>query len=346
MNESVTSKRKLDHVRVNLEEDVQFPEVTTGLEKYRFVHLALPELDLAEVDLSTALLGKSLRAPLIISSMTGGTERARDINLNLARAAEARGIGMGLGSQRAALEEPSLADTYRVRHVAPSILLFANLGAIQLNYGYGADHCRRAVEMIEADALILHLNPLQEALQWGGNTHWRGLLRKIEMVCRSLSVPVVVKEVGWGISEEVARQLAQAGVAAIDVAGAGGTSWSQVEALLTPDESMRRIARSFAGWGIPTAEAILMVRRGAPGLPCIASGGIRTGLDVAKAIALGASAAATTSPFLKAAAISSDAVIAAIDELTHELRIAMFCIGAANVGALQGTPFLRRVDDK
>ncbi len=343
MVESVTSERKLDHIRVNLEEDVQFPELTTGLEQYRFVHQALPELNLADVDLSTALLGKRLRAPLIISSMTGGTEQAREINRNLARAAEARGIAMGLGSQRAALEDPSLADTYQVRDVAPSILLFANLGAVQLNYGYDVDDCHRAVEMIEADALTLHLNPLQEALQWGGNTDWRGLLRKIERVCRELPVPVVVKEVGWGISEEVARQLAEAGVAAIDVAGAGGTSWSQVEAHLTPDETMRRIARRFADWGIPTAEAILMARRGAPELPCIASGGIRTGLDVAKAIALGASAAALASPFLKAAAISSEAVTAAIDEITHELRIAMFCAGAGSVSALQETTRLIRV---
>lgn len=346
MDESITSERKLNHLRVSLEEDVQFPEVTTGLEKYRFIHQALPELNLADVDLSTILLGKPLRAPLIISSMTGGTEKARDINLNLARAAEARGIAMGLGSQRAALEDPSLEDTYRVRQVAPSILLFANLGAIQLNYGYGVDACRRAVEMIEAEALILHLNPLQEALQWGGDTDWRGVLRKIETVCRGLSVPVVVKEVGWGISEDVARQLAEVGVAAIDVAGAGGTSWSQVEAFLNPDETMRRIARRFADWGIPTAEAILMARRGAPDLPCIASGGIRTGLDVAKGIALGASAAAAASPFLKAAAVSSDAVVAAIDQLAHELRIAMFCLGVGSIAALRETPHLVRVSQE
>ncbi|MFN3929561.1 MAG: type 2 isopentenyl-diphosphate Delta-isomerase, partial [Thermoflexus sp.] len=223
------SQRKADHIRINLEEDVSFGQLTTGFERLRFVHRALPELDLQEVDLSTTFFGKTLKAPLLISSMTGGTEEAGRINRNLAEAAQARGIAMGLGSMRAALERPELLPTFQVRRYAPDILLFANLGAVQLNYGYTVDHCRRAVELVKADALILHLNPLQEALQPEGDTNFAGLLRKIEAVCKALPVPVVVKEVGWGISEEVARLLADAGVAAIDVAGAGGTSWSQVE---------------------------------------------------------------------------------------------------------------------
>ena len=168
-------RRKADHIRINLEEDVQFPHLTTGLERYRFIHQALPELNLDEIDLSTTLLGKRLRAPLLISSMTGGTETARTINRNLAQAAQAAGIAMGLGSQRAAIENPALASTYQVRDLAPDILLFANLGAVQLNYGYGVDQCRRAVEMVEADALILHLNALQEAVQPGGDGNWKGL---------------------------------------------------------------------------------------------------------------------------------------------------------------------------
>ncbi len=334
-------RRKADHIRINLEEDVQFPRLTTGLERYRFIHQALPELNLDEIDLSTTLLGKRLRAPLLISSMTGGTETARTINRNLAQAAQAAGIAMGLGSQRAAIENPALASTYQVRDLAPDILLFANLGAVQLNYGYGVDQCRRAVEMVEADALILHLNALQEAVQPGGDGNWKGLLRRIEAVCRALPVPVVVKEVGWGLSERVARQLAEAGVAALDVAGAGGTSWSEVEARRAPTELHRRVASAFADWGLPTAETLLMARRGAPNLPIIASGGLRDGIDVAKCIALGAAAAGMAGPFLKAAAVSTEAVSEAITEITRVLRIAMFCAGAGSIPELQATPLLK-----
>lgn len=326
--------RKADHIRINLEEDVQFPNLTTGFERYRLVHQALPELDLDAVDTSVLLLGKCLRVPLLISSMTGGTPAAAAINRNLAQAAQARGVAMGLGSQRAGLEQAETAYTFRVRDVAPDILLFANLGAVQLNRGYGVDHCRRAVEMIGADALILHLNPLQEALQADGDRDWRGLLDKIEAVCRGLNVPVVVKEVGWGISEKVARWLAEAGVAAIDVAGAGGTSWSAVESHRAPTDALRRLALAFADWGIPTAEALVQARRGAANLPLIASGGMRTGIDAAKALALGASVVGIASPFLKAAVESSEAVVAAIDQFAAELRIAMFCAGAGDVAAL------------
>jgi len=335
-----TPQRKLDHIRINLEEEVQGKGITTGLERYRFIHQALPELDLAEIDLSIQLLGKRLSAPLIISSMTGGAEALERINLTLAEAAQATGIAMGVGSQRAAIEDPSLAYTYQVRRVAPDILLFANLGAIQLNYGYGVDECRRAVEMIEADALILHLNVLQESVQPEGNTNWRDLLRKIETVCKALEVPVVGKEVGWGISEQAARQLAEAGVAAIDVAGAGGTSWSEVERHRAPTERLRRVAAVFVGWGIPTAESIQMARRGAPELPIIASGGLRDGLDAAKAIALGAIATAMASPYLKRAVEGPEAVIEEIETIAQQLRVAMMCIGAPDIQALQDTPHL------
>jgi isopentenyl-diphosphate delta-isomerase len=210
----------------------------------------------------------------------------------------------------------------------------ANLGAVQLNAAYGIDQCRRAVEMIQADGLILHLNPLQEAIQPGGNTNWSGLLAKIETLCRALPVPVVVKEVGWGISEKIARWLAEAGVAGIDVAGAGGTSWSEVEKHRA-DERGRRIAEAFATWGIPTAEAITMARRAAPDRVIIASGGIRSGLDVAKAIALGADAAGMAWPLLQLANESSEAVIAGLEETIAVLRIAMFCVGARDLAALR-----------
>lgn len=327
--------RKADHIRINLEEDVQFPRLTTGLERYRFVHQALPELDLAAVDTTSCLLGKTLRVPLLISSMTGGTERAEQINRNLAIGAQERGIAMGLGSQRTGLEVAATAQTFQVRREAPDILLLANLGAVQLNKGYGVDHCRRAVDMIEADALILHLNPLQEVLQADGDWNWAGLLGKIEQVCRGVGVPVVVKEVGWGISGALARRLAEVGVAVIDVAGSGGTSWSEVEYYRAPSERLRRLARAFADWGIPTAESLVAVGEAAPHLSRIASGGIRDGIDVAKCLALGASAAGLASPFLKAAAVSAEAVVETIDLLAAEVRIAMFCAGAGNVAALR-----------
>jgi isopentenyl-diphosphate delta-isomerase len=337
-------QRKADHLRLNLEEEVQFHKVTTGLERHRFQHQALPEIDLDAIDLSTTFLGKRLRYPFLISSMTGGTGEALHINLKLARAAQACGIGMGVGSQRAAIEDRATAETFQVRPAAPDILLLANLGAVQLNYSYTVDHCRLAVDMLQADALILHLNPLQEALQPEGNTNFRGLLNKIGAVCQALDVPVVVKEIGAGLSGQVVRQLADAGVAAVDVAGAGGTSWSRVEMYRAHTDRDRRVAAQFIDWGIPTAEAIQQARRAAPDLPMVASGGINTGLEAAKAIALGADVVAMARPFLTAATVSAEAVEKVTEELAHTLRIAMFCIGAPNLATLKNTPHLLRVE--
>jgi len=340
-SDSDHSLRKSEHLNINLNHNVQSREITTGFENYYFIHQALPELDAYLIDLSTKLFNKRLKVPVIISAMTGGTAEAQRINENLARAAQAVGVGMGVGSQRAALDDPQLVQSYQVRHMAPDILLFANLGAVQLNYGYGTEHCRRAVEMIEADALVLHLNPLQEALQPGGNTDFSGLLSKIERVCGELNVPVLIKEVGWGISESVARRLARAGVAGIEVAGAGGTVWSEVERLRVGNKISQNLTDAFASWGIPTAESIKMVQRGAPGLPLIASGGIRHGLDIAKAIALGADAVGLAAPLLKVANLSSEAVIEALEELAEGLRLAMFCSGAPDVNVLKCSPYLR-----
>ncbi len=335
------SSRKSDHIRINLDEDVQ-SGLTTGLERFRFEHRALPELDLDDIRLDQTLFGRRLEAPILISSMTGGTEEAAEINRTLASAAQEAGVAMGLGSQRAAIEHPELEGTFRVRQVAPDILLLANIGAVQLNYGYTAEHCRRAVDMIDADALILHLNALQEAVQPEGDTRFRGLLAKIEGVCRQLPVPVIVKEVGWGFSEIDARRLADAGVAAIDVAGAGGTSWSQVEMHRATDDSQRRLAAAFLSWGIPTAEAIQNVRKGAPDLLVFASGGMRTGLDIAKSLALGATIGGMASPFLKAAVISVEETVLAIREIAREIRVAMFAAGAANLGELASTPLMQQ----
>jgi isopentenyl-diphosphate Delta-isomerase len=332
---STTQQRKAEHIRINLEEDVQSKGISSGLDRYRLVHMALPELNLKEVDTSATFLGHRLRAPVLVSCMTGGIERGREINQRLARAAQAHGCAMGVGSQRAAIEDPALAPLFRVRDVAPDILLLANLGAAQLNYGYGIDHCRRAVAMIDADALALHLNPLQEALQPEGNVNFSGLLIKIEQVCRALEVPVIVKEVGWGISARVAQQLAEAGVAAIDVAGAGGTSWSEVEHHRAPTALRRRISGTFIAWGIPTAESLIMTRHAAPGLPLIASGGLRNGIDAAKVIALGASLVGFASPLLRAAAESEDTAHELMTGLIEELRISMFCCGVRDLTGLK-----------
>jgi len=336
-------ERKSEHLHINLEKDVSFPELTTGLEDYAFAHNALPELALADVDLTTTFLGKRLRIPLLISSMTGGTSEAQRINYHLAEGAQAAGMAMGLGSVRAAIENPSLAATFRVRHLAPDILLFANLGASQLNAGYGLDECRRAVDLVEADALIFHLNPLQEALQVDGDTDWRGLLAKIEAVCRGLGVPVIAKEVGWGISAQVARWLVDAGVTVIDVAGSGGTSWSQVEMYRAPTEQRRRLCAAFAAWGIPTAEALVEVRAALPEAPLIASGGLRSGMDLAKVLALGADLGGLAGPFLKAATVSAQAVVDVAAEIADVMRIVLFCLGISTIQSLKGTPGLRRV---
>ncbi len=332
---SATESRKLDHIRINLEQDVQFPRLTTGLERYRFLHQALPELNLNDIDTTVTVFGKRLRSPILISSMTGGTDMARAINRNLAQAAQQHGIAMGLGSQRAAIEDDALADSYAVRDTAPDIPLFANVGAIQLNYGYGLEQCRRAVDMVGADALILHFNVLQEAVQAEGDIDFAGLLGKVEAVCAGIDAPVIAKEVGWGFSRQAARALADAGVAAIDVAGAGGTSWSEVEYHRAPSDFHARVARSFADWGIPTATAIQYARSAAPELPVFASGGLRDGIDIAKCIALGADLAGLASPFLQAASQSAEAVHELIRVLKAQLRVAMLCAASADIAALR-----------
>ena len=328
-------QRKADHIKINLEQDVR-SALTTGLENYRFIHEALPELDLERIDTSLSLFGKKLNAPILISSMTGGTEEAGEINQRLAEAAQEVGVAMGVGSQRAAIEHPAQIPTFAItRKVAPDILLFANLGAVQLNYGYGVEECRRAVDMIAADALILHLNPLQEAVQDAGDTNFAGLTKKIEEVCKKLEVPVIAKEVGWGISERTAKLLAECGVSAIDVAGAGGTSWSQVEMHRAPDEFTRKLAATFVGWGIPTAESILNVKRVLPEMTVFASGGLKDGLDIAKCIALGASLGGMAGQFLKAAAVSTEQVIEIMKLTKRQIEVTMFNVSSGTLEDLK-----------
>jgi isopentenyl-diphosphate Delta-isomerase len=335
-----TQARKKEHLEICLDTEGVSSLSSTGFDRYRFIHNALPELDLDEVDVSTTFLGKKLRAPILISSMTGGFDLARKVNRNLAAAAQELGIAMGVGSQRVAIEEPAAADSFLVRDVAPEILLLGNLGAVQLNYGYAIEQCRRAVAMIGADALILHLNVLQEALQPEGNRNFKGLTEKIAKVCRELEVPVVVKEVGNGISVEAAKRLHAAGVAAIDIAGKGGTAWSAVEARRAMQQG-KPYSRTFTDWGIPTEEALVGVRAALPQVQLVASGGIRSGLDIAKSIALGADLAAFGQPLLAAALASSAEVIKFIGVMIHELKVAMLCAGAANLRSLRQINLVR-----
>jgi isopentenyl-diphosphate delta-isomerase len=340
---SVTAGRKAEHLRINTEEDVSAKGVTNGFDSWRFEHCALPELDLDHVETRCVLLEKPLDGPLLISCMTGGTEEAGEINRRLARVAQRMHVAMGVGSGRALLENPDALSTFDVRAQAPDVPLLANIGAVQLNKGYGIEECRRLVRMLGADALVLHLNPVQEAVQREGDTCFGGLLEKIAALCEELETPVIVKEVGWGIAPDVVQRLVAAGVKGIDVAGAGGTSWSEVEKYRLAEPWRRRVAEAFAGWGIPTAYCVERARMVAPDALLIASGGIRDGIDVAKAIALGADVAGIAGPFLRAASRSEETAEELVREHLSTLRIAMFAIGADTLRRLRATPRLQYV---
>jgi isopentenyl-diphosphate delta-isomerase len=329
-----TEARKARHLDICLDDDVA-SSLDAGWSGVRLRHEALPEIALSEVDASTRFLGFRLRAPILISSMTGGTDRAAEVNLRLAEAAGVAGIAMGLGSGRALIENPRLLPTFDVRGVAPQAVLFANIGAVSLNSGIGVEDVRRLVADLRADGLFLHLNPLQEALQPGGDTDFRGLVTKIAALCAALDVPVIAKSVGSGIGTTTAARLLDAGVAAIDVAAAGGTSWARVEGKRSGDERREALAETFAGWGQPTAENVRTLRERFPSMPLIASGGVRTGLDIARAIALGADLCGLALPFLQAASISREAVDALIGTLVDGLRIAMFATGSASLAGLR-----------
>ncbi|ABV79289.1 Isopentenyl-diphosphate delta-isomerase [Rickettsia bellii OSU 85-389] len=327
-------KRKQDHIEINLTKNVE-SGLSSGFESVQFVHNALPEINYSSIDTTTTFLNKILQAPILISSMTGGTPRARDINCRLAAAAQKAGIAMGLGSMRTLLTEPSTLDTFTVRNNAPDIVLLANIGAVQLNYGVTPKQCQYLVDSVKADALILHLNVLQELTQPEGDKNWENLLPKIKEVVNYLSVPVIIKEVGFGLSKKTAKQFIDIGVKILDVAGSGGTSWSQVEAYRATNSLQNRIASSFINWGIPTLDSLKMVREASKDISVIASGGLKSGIDGAKAIRMGADIFGLAGPFLKAADVSENLVSEEIQLIIEQLKITMMCTGSHTINNLK-----------
>lgn len=337
MNEQVTpiSQRKDDHLRICLEENVK-SNISPGFDSIRLKVNTLPELDFSQTDPSTTIFGKNLSYPILISPMTGGSGKTKYFNQIFARAAEEFGIAMGVGSQRAAILHPELAETYKiVRQEAPTALLFANLGVAQLNQGFGLSECQKAVDMLQADALYLHLNALQEALQPEGDSDFSDLIKKIETVVKGLSVPVLVKEVGNGISQETAKRLIDIGINGIDVAGLGGTSWAAVEMHRVKDPIQKEVCRTFIDWGIPAVESLKSISaiQGHPLLIC--SGGLRNGIDIAKSIALGADLAGFAMKFIEAANRGEEALYSTITQLTLELKTSMFVTGSKDLSELK-----------
>jgi len=336
-----TEERKFDHIKISATQKIQARVATTGFEDVHLVHKALPEIDHRQIDTSTKFFSHKLTAPIIVAAMTGGTKMAAKINASLAEAVQQLNLGMGVGSQRAALENPKLAYTFKIaREKAPNAFLIANIGAPQLTGGYGVDEARKAIRMIEADAIAIHFNPLQEAVQTEGQTDFRGALAKVREISHALKIPVIAKETGSGIAAEDAIALEEAGVAGIDVGGAGGTSWAAVEyyrAKKARDELRRRIGRVFWDWGTPTAVSLIEVKNSTR-LSVIATGGIRTGVDMAKAIALGANAVGVALPLLKPAMKGPENVVKELKHLITELKTAMFLTGAKSIQDLRKVP--------
>lgn len=342
INGRKTSERKKEHIDICLKKNVEYGSTLLSevsfwdFEEIDLIHSALPEADLEKIDTSIKFLGRKMSAPLIISGMTGGVKIAEKINKNLAKAAEKLNIAMGVGSQRAAIENKELEKTYYVRDVAPNIFLIANLGLVQFNYGYGIEEAKRAIEMIDANAIALHLNAFQEALQPEGNTNWNSCYEKLKFICKNIKKPVIIKETGCGISREVAKKIELAGVSAIDISGKGGTSWGIVEMYRRKDEGDLSILK---GWGIPTAISLLECLSFTK-LPVIASGGIRNGLEVAKCLALGATACGIALPLLEPSLKNEIEVEKKLKEIINELRVTMFLVGAKNIKELRKKPIV------
>jgi isopentenyl-diphosphate delta-isomerase len=359
-------KRKTDHLKFALSGISQVGD--TGFSSYRFIHNALPEIDFGSIKTSTSFLGKNVNYPFFISCMTGGIVKGGSININLAKAAQKYRIPMGVGSQRIAIEHKDLEELFRVRKYAPDIPLLANIGLVQLNYGYGLREFQKCIDMIKADALVIHLNPIQEIIQPDGDKNWKGLLTKLEKIINKLSVPVIAKEVGFGLSEGVVKRLYSVGVRIFDTAGWGGTSWAMVEGLR--GKADKDLGELFSRWGIPTAESIKMCAKFKPKLitsskgrsasgrnhktlsesealksqrpiTILGSGGVRNGVDIAKSLVLGADLAGIAAPFAKAALISTEKVGLLIEKYAKELKVSMFGVGAKNITELKKTKLVK-----
>jgi isopentenyl-diphosphate delta-isomerase len=341
--EKLTEDRKLDHIRICLEREVE-SSIPTGFDDITLVHNAVPEINLDDVDIQTTFLGHRLRAPLIVTAMTGGHPEALPINKHIAQAVEALGLAMGVGSQRAAIEDASLADSFTVtREYAPTAFLIGNIGAPQLSLGWGVDEVETAIEMINADALAIHFNATQEAVQPEGEATFAGVLQALKQLTAKVPTPLIAKETGAGLNKNTAKALENTGIKALDVAGLGGTSWPAVEVeRAKPENTVKAtLGRWFTDWGIPTAAATFEVayyvkKR----IPVIASGGIRTGIDVAKALAIGADCAGVALPVLSPALLDSKAVQIFLESLIQGLKAAMFLVGASNLEELSQAPLV------
>jgi isopentenyl-diphosphate delta-isomerase len=334
-------KRKKDHLRFALSDISQIGE--TGFSSYRFIHNALPEANFDGIDTSTTFLGKRVNYPFFISCMTGGVEKGGEINENLAKAAQKYKIPMGVGSQRIAIEHKGLEKLFKVRQYAPDIPLMANIGLVQLNYGYGWREFQRCVDMIGADALVVHINPIQEIIQPEGDRNWDKLLLKLAKVVKKLNVPVIAKEVGFGLSFDVVKRLYSVGVRIFDTAGWGGTNWALVEGFR--GKADRNLGELFSGWGIPTTDVIVGAKEFTDSTEektmILGSGGVRSGLDMAKALSLGADLAGVAAPFARAAIVSTKAVEKLIEKYSMELKVSMFGVGAKNISELKKTKLIK-----
>jgi isopentenyl-diphosphate delta-isomerase len=338
-----TRKRKEDHIRISLNQNVQARKITTGFEDIYFVHKALPEIDKQKIDLSTTVFNHKFAAPLIVGAITGGTPEAAKINATIAEVVEELGLGMGVGSQRAAIEDKKLEKSFTIaRKKAPTAFLIANIGGVQLVHGYGLKEVKKAIEMIDADAIAVHLNPVQEAVQPEGQKNFKGVLQKIGDIAEEIDKPIIAKETGAGIAAEEARKLEAAGVKGIDVSGAGGTSFAAVEYHRTKRKAesfQRRLGDVFWDWGIPTAVSIVEVSQTVR-IPIIASGGIRDGVDMAKALGLGASLTSLSQPVLQAAVKGVKETKGMLSLLIEELRNSMFLVGAGSTQAFRNVPLV------
>ena len=336
-------ERKFDGIEVTLREDVESKNMTTLLEDVILIHNALPEINFKEIDITTKFLNHKFNAPFIIDAMTGGTKEATKINANLATAAEELGIGMGLGSQRAGLISKKMAETYAIaRKKAPSAFLIANIGGAQLIKDINLENIKEIINMIKADAIAIHLNSLQEIIQPEGEPNYKGVLEKISWIVSNIETPVIIKEIGCGISREVASKLESAKVSSLNVAGLGGTSWAAVEHFIAKKMNLNEkmdLGTLFRDWGIPTAASILETKS-TTNIPIIASGGIRTGLDIAKCISLGASLVGIAKPLLYPAVKSSKEVVICINKMLNELKTTMFVTGSKNINNLANTRYI------